>query len=73
MGLTAPQHVESSRTRDQTHVLCNGRQVLIHCTTVEVLKVKNFCSVKNTIREKKDTIRMKSQYMLGKYIYKLHV
>ena len=28
MGLVAPQHVESSRTRDQTHVSCIGRWIL---------------------------------------------
>ena len=36
-GLAAPQHVESFQTRDQTHVPCIGRQILIHCTTKEVL------------------------------------
>ena len=28
--LVAPRHVESSRTRDQTRVLCIGRQIFIH-------------------------------------------
>ena len=32
MGLAAPQHVESARTRDQTHVPCIGRQILNHWT-----------------------------------------
>ena len=32
--------MESSQTRDQTCVPCIGRQILIHCTTREVL----FCS-----------------------------
>ena len=36
MGLVAPQHVEASQTRDQTHVPCTGRQILIHWTTREV-------------------------------------
>ena len=36
MGLVAPQHVESSWTRDQTHVSCIGRQILIYYTTREV-------------------------------------
>ena len=36
-GSAAPQRVESSRTRDGTCVPCNGRQILIHCTTREVL------------------------------------
>ena len=35
MGLVAPQHVESSWTRDQTHA-CIGRQILIYYTTREV-------------------------------------
>ena len=33
----APQHVESPWTRDWTHVLCTGRQILNHWTTKEVL------------------------------------
>ena len=37
MALVALQHVESSWTRDQTHVPCTGRQILIHCTNREVL------------------------------------
>ena len=36
-GLAAPQHVESSRTRDQTHVLHIRTQILIRCVTGEVL------------------------------------
>ena len=36
-GLVAPEHVESSQTRDQTHVPCIDRQILIHGTTKEVL------------------------------------
>ena len=35
-GLSAPQYVESSQTRDQTCVLCTGRWIPIHCTTREV-------------------------------------
>ena len=35
-GLIAPWHVESSQSRDQTHVLCIGRQILNHWTTGEV-------------------------------------
>ena len=37
-GLAAPQHVDSSWTRDQTSVSCIGRQILIYCTTKEVLE-----------------------------------
>ena len=29
-GLSCPGHVESSRTRDGTHVPCIGRQILYH-------------------------------------------
>ena len=36
MGLVAPQHVGSSRTRAQTCVPCTGRQILNHGTTREV-------------------------------------
>ena len=36
MGLVAPQHVGSSRSRDRTHVSCIGRWILNHCTTREV-------------------------------------
>ena len=35
-GLNASCHVDSSWTRDQTHVPCIGRQTLIHSTTREV-------------------------------------
>ena len=37
MGLVAPQLVESSWTRDGTHVPCIGRWILNHWTTREVL------------------------------------
>ena len=36
--------MESSLTRDQTHVPCIGRQILIHCGTREVLKIILFLS-----------------------------
>ena len=36
-GIVALQHVESSRSRNQTGVRCIGRQILNHCTTREVL------------------------------------
>ena len=35
MGLVALRHVESSRTRDQTHVPCMDKRILIHCTARE--------------------------------------
>ena len=38
MGLAGPRHVESSQTRDQTHVSYVGRQILNHCTPREVLR-----------------------------------
>ena len=34
--LVAPQHVESSQSRDRTHVPCTGKQILNHGTTREV-------------------------------------
>ena len=37
MGLVAPRHVGSSRTRDRTCVPCIARRILNHCTTREVL------------------------------------
>ena len=36
MGLVSPQYVESSSTRDWTHVPCVGRQTHIHWATREV-------------------------------------
>ena len=36
MGLVAPQHVGSSRTRAPTRVPCIGRRILNHCATSEV-------------------------------------
>ena len=35
MGLVAPRHVGSSRTRALTRVPCIGRQILNHCATSE--------------------------------------
>ena len=34
-GLVAPRHVESSRTRDQTHVTCIDKRTLNHWTNRE--------------------------------------
>ena len=36
MGLAAPRHVGSSRTRDRTRVSRIGRRILNHCATREV-------------------------------------
>ena len=36
--VVAPQHVKSSQTRDRTHAPCTSRQMLIRCTTREVLR-----------------------------------
>ena len=46
-GLVTPQHVGSSRTRDQTHVPCIGRRILNHCATREgkPLKVMFYVSI----------------------------
>ena len=38
MGLVAPWHVRSSRTRARTRVPCIGRRILSHCATREVLQ-----------------------------------
>ena len=38
LGLVAPQHEESYWIRDQTHVLCNARRILIHWATREALE-----------------------------------
>ena len=35
-GLAALWHAETSKTRDQTHVPCFSRRILIHCTTQNV-------------------------------------
>ena len=35
-GLLTLPYVESSQTRDQTHVPCTGRCILIYCTSKEV-------------------------------------
>ena len=39
MGLVAPQHVGSSRTKNRTHVFCIGRQILYHWATRKTKKV----------------------------------
>ena len=36
-GLVAPQHAESSQTKDLARVSCIGSRILIHCATREVL------------------------------------
>ena len=36
MGLVAPRHVGSSRTRDRTPVPCISKRILNHCATREV-------------------------------------
>ena len=43
MDLVAPSRVESSQTKDQICFPCIGMQILIHCTTREVLFF--FCSL----------------------------
>ena len=42
MGLVAPWHVGSSRTRARTHVPCIGRRILKHCATREGPKCAYF-------------------------------
>ena len=41
-GLSCSLHVESSWTRDWTHVPCIGRRILIHCTSREVPTLYDF-------------------------------
>ena len=48
--LVALWYVESSRTRDRTHVPCIGRQILIHGTTREALEI--LCIFKTTFKIK---------------------
>ena len=50
MGLAAPRHVGSSRSRAQTRVPCIGRQILNHCATREVpyVSVLNLCLISLT-------------------------
>ena len=47
MGSVAPQHVEPSWTKNQSHTPCISRWILIHCATKEVLAqlfiVYRFC------------------------------
>ena len=40
MGLVAPRHVGSSRTRARTRVPCVGRRILNHCATREAPEVQ---------------------------------
>ena len=42
-GFIAQWHVESSQTRDCTHVPCIGRRTLNHWTTGEVLHASLLC------------------------------
>ena len=58
-GLVAPPHVESSQTRDQTHVPCIGRWIPIHCTTRKVWSLI-FCN---------DFLSLKEQLMLRSLSY----
>ena len=41
-AVVAPRRVESSRTRDQTHVPCIGTWFLIHCATRKVPVLGSF-------------------------------
>ena len=41
-GVVAPWHVESSGTKDQTHVPCISRQILIHWTIREISKCLSY-------------------------------
>ena len=48
MGLVAPQHVGSSRTRARTRVPCIGRWILNHCATREVPPMAFFIFIQGT-------------------------
>ena len=48
-GLAGLQHVESSLSRNRTHVPCVGRQTLNHCATREVQPFKIYQYI-NTLR-----------------------
>ena len=62
MGLVAPRHVGSSRTRARTHIPCIGRWILNHWATREVPATSvsdpggrwlsdGFAETRNTVRE----------------------
>ena len=50
-GLVALQYVESSWTRDQTHVPCVGRWILNPWTTREVLGITSECKLRVTAQQ----------------------
>ena len=47
MEFVAPQHVESSQTRNRTCVPCTGGQILNHCATREVPELLVICRIFN--------------------------
>ena len=55
MGLIALRHVESSQTRDRTHVPCIGRRILNHRTTKEVLFF-SFNMISSLLRRKANCV-----------------
>ena len=65
MGLAAPQHVESSQTRDQTRIPCIGRWILIHCSTGEVQRCVFKGQLLVTVGEDVFGLRDPSPYALG--------
>ena len=64
MGLVAPRHVESSQTRNWTHVPCIGRQILIHCATREVLPINFYVHIKIKLRVLNWTAKKKKNSIL---------
>ena len=60
MGFVALRHVESSWTRDRTHVPCIARWILIHCATREVLLFPSWRNISHVKPEGEKTL------MLGK-------
>ena len=62
MGLVAPWHVGSSRTRARTRVPCIGRRILNHCATTEAPHCFAFT----------DSTHPGSQYSLGEHLSHSH-
>ena len=68
MGLIAPQHVGSSRTRDRTHVPCIGRWILNHCATREVPS-----HLLNTLIQARDDEGLPTSGYISSYTPSIHI
>ena len=86
MGLVAPRHVGSSRTRARTRVPCIGRQILNHCATREaqlyyflfasptqVSYMEIYCErVRDLLNPKsRGSLRVREHPILGPYVQDL--